>query len=363
MENNLEIINQREIELLDKTRKINLTNLFSEAGIDNLITAINDEVKDFDADVNTKEGRAKIISLAAKIAKCKTPVKNLATELKEDSKKLIDGVNYQWNRYEKAMDELRDKIRKPVDEIEEKIEKHKQESLSKIDKIQKLAFFGLTSSDIKQAIIEVQQIYSNFGFGEFAFKAENDKITAINYLNERLGIALKAEADALELKKLQEEKAERERKDRELQIAREAEEKAKREAEAKQLQIQKEKEEAEERAKKAEEKAKQDAIIAEENRLLAEKKAKEDAQKAINDAIEAERKRVAEEARLEQEKLEKREANKRHQAKIHNEIYVSLKKVLSIKFNVEIRHESDEALVEIIKAIAKNEIPHIQINY
>lgn len=415
MENQIEIINQRDVELLDKNRKINLQKLFTEDGINEIISAIESEIKDFKSDVLTKEGRAEIVSLAFKIAKCKAPIKNLASELKEDSRKLIDSVNLQLNRYESAIDKLRDKIRKPVDEIEEKIEKHKQESLVKIDKMQKLAFFGLTSNDIQQAIIEVRQIFDNFDFGEFTFKAENDKITAINHLRERLDIALKAEADALELKKLREEKEEREKKDREERIARQAEEKAKRDAEEEIKRANEEKRVAEEKAILSDRKAYlmelgliqdregnfifpeggllfvrseeiltkdfdnwleifnaakanlKDHIkkIAEEKKaalIEAEKKAKEDAEKAVAEAIEQEKKRVEEEKRKEAEALEKREANKRHRAKIHHSIHINLKAILTQRFDTETQ-DSDQAIDDIIEAIAKGEVPHVQINY
>lgn len=351
MENQIEIINQRDVELLDKNRKINLQKLFTEDGINEIISAIESEIKDFKSDVLTKEGRAEIVSLAFKIAKCKAPIKNLASELKEDSRKLIDSVNLQLNRYESAIDKLRDKIRKPVDEIEEKIEKHKQESLVKIDKMQKLAFFGLTSNDIQQAIIEVRQIFDNFDFGEFTFKAENDKITAINHLRERLDIALKAEADALELKKLREEKEEREKKDREERIAREAVQKAIKEAEQREQKIHQEKIDAENRAK-------EQAEIAEKNRILAEKKAKEEAEKAVAEAIERERNRVDAEKRKEAEALEKREANKKHRAKINNEALDKIIKIIS-----EFEGSPVDASKAIIEAIARGEVPHVQINY
>ena len=402
MKNEIEIINQRDVELLEKTRKINLQKLFTEEGMNEIISAIKAEVKDFKADIATKEGRAEIVSMAFKIAKCKAPIKNLASELKEDSRKLIEGVNSHLNRYEKEMDTLRDEIRKPVDEIEEKIEKHKQESLSKIDKMQKLAFSGLTANDIDQAMIEVRQIFVNFDFGEFTFKAENDKNTSINHLKERLEIALKAEADARELKKLKEEKEEREKKDREEQIAREAVEKARIEAEKREKKLEQEKIDAEEEALILKRKNEmfnigltQDIIadfdVANKIRFTAELiclstelvwqenllEIKKEIEKVVekrrlenekekkrieNEAIENERNRVESEKRKEAEALEKREANKKHRNKINHEIHVCLKKVLTSKFEVE-SQDSDQAIDDIIEAIARGEVPHVQINY
>jgi len=62
-ENQIEIIGNREVELLEKQRKVNLQKLFTPEGMDAIIGTIKKEVADFKADVSTKEGRAKIVSM------------------------------------------------------------------------------------------------------------------------------------------------------------------------------------------------------------------------------------------------------------------------------------------------------------
>ena len=66
MKNEIEIINQRDVELLEKTRKINLQKLFTEEGMNEIISAIKAEVKDFKADISTKEGVELLYKSAAK---------------------------------------------------------------------------------------------------------------------------------------------------------------------------------------------------------------------------------------------------------------------------------------------------------
>jgi len=199
MENQIEIINenQREIELLEKNRKINLQKLFTPEGMDLIIAEIQKEVADFTADIATKEGRAKIISMAAKIAKCKSPIKNLASELKEESKKLIDGVNSQWNRYEKAMDDLRDAVRKPVDEIEEreaKILKERQDRLNDLEYYKNANSCSIEIDDKIKFFEEIRkkvEELSVYDWGDFKFKAETLSQEVILILELKIADSLK----------------------------------------------------------------------------------------------------------------------------------------------------------------------------
>lgn len=394
LENQIEIINDREIELLEKNRKINLQKLFTPHGMDLIIAEIKKEVAEFSANITTKEGRAKIVSMAAKVARCKTPIKSLATELKDESKKLIDGVNAQWNRYESAMDELRDEIRKPVNDIEEREAaelKARQDRLAEILSY-KIISANVASTNYEGAITTVLKL-AEFNWGEFEFKAKTTVDEVVVFLKEAFLAAKKAEIDSAELAQLKKEKAEREQKDRDAEIAAEAARKAKFVAEmeaAKKAKAEKERVEAEQkklqdqkvaaeqakinaelRAQEAERLAKEQAKIAEQNRILAEKKAKEDAEKAAAEAVEKERLRAAEEKRIQNEEAAKREADIKHKAKINNEALEAIMSSIDGMFSEEAKKLSEEynqkivfAVAKIIvEAIAKNKIPNVQINY
>jgi colicin import membrane protein len=368
MENQIEIINenQRDVELLEKKIKINLQKLFTPEGMDLIIKKIENEVANFEANIATKEGRAKIISMAAKIAKCKSPIKNLASELKEESRKLIDGVNSQWNRYEKAMDDLRDAVRKPVDEIEEreaKILKEKQDRLCEIEEL-KLLGFNNTSKEFKTLLENLEQLY-NFDWQDFQFKVDAIYDQTKNLLQHKLDIALKYEAEQAELIQLKKEKAEREKKDEEERIAKEAEERAKKEAEESIKRAEQAKIDAENRARESERLAKEQAEKAELARIQAEKKAKEEAERLAIEAVEKERQRVAEIARKEAEENEKREANKRHRNKIEKKVLADIQLFVRMMTETEsIGTLSQNDLISlIVQAVASGEIPNLTINY
>lgn len=268
-ENQIEILGNREVELLEKNRKINIQKLFTQEGMDSMIAEIQKEAAGFTADITTKKGRDEIKSMAAKVARCKAPIKELAAELKEDSRRFIDGVNAQFNRYEKAMDDLRDEIRKPVNEIEEKEAaelKARQDRLAEIDRLSITRAFD-NVEDLKGLLKDLEVAF-DFEWGEFQFKAQTSYDEARKYLESEIEKGIKHEAEQAELKRLRQEAAEREQKDREAKIAAEAAEKAKREAE-----------EAAERERKAEEdrrlKAEEDAKRAEAAKKSAEERAKE----------------------------------------------------------------------------------------
>ena len=406
----------RDIDLLEKKRIVNLQKLFTPEGMDLMIAEIQKEVADFSADISTKKGRAEIISMAAKVAKCKSPIKNLASELKEESRRLIDGVNAQWNRYESAMDTLRDEIRKPVDEIEEREAAQLKACQDRLSQIESLKDCGSTpqawSSVIMNCeigITNVKDFLENFEWGQFKFKAETAANEVLEILNLRCAHAKEQKVKDDELDKLRKEAAERAQKDHEAAIAAEAAEKAKlaaemeaekkakaiREAaEAEQARVEAEKLKAEEekrlaeqakinaekRAQEAErlaaeqaaENEKQNRIrvaryefevaetkrLAEEGKIAAEKKAKEDAEKAAAEAVKKEQERVAEQKRLDDAAAEKLAADKEHCAKINQEAHLKIYDILLAG----IESEKDQASA-IIEAIAKGEVPHVQINY
>jgi hypothetical protein len=392
-QNQIEIIlqDQREIELLEKSHKINLQRLFTPEGMDVMIAEIQKEVADFSADISTKKGRAEIISMAAKVAKCKAPIKNLAAELKEESRRLIDGVNSQWNRYEAAMDALRDEIRKPVDEIEEAEAKILAERKERIERIKNHGMlYNSTLHDIKIAIQNVRKILDFDNWGEFQFAAEN----AAKEVLENLENLCKQKEEQIrkdaELEQLRAEAVERARKDHEAAIAAEAARKAKftaemeaakkakelcekaerekLEAEQARLKIEEEKKAAEQakinaelRAKEAERLAIEQAEKAELARVAAEKKAKEDAEKAVAEAVKKEQERVAEEKRLADLAAEKLAANKKHREKINCEAAAGFERILNALEEEGVEFETIDK--KIVAAIARSEVPHVQINY
>lgn len=158
---------------------------------------------------------------------------------------------------------------------------------------------------------------------------------------ERREAALR-EADAKAERERMQAQQESERKDREQQIAKEAEEKTKRDAE---LKIEAQRIAAEERLRKEKEESERRII---EERLRSEL------------AIEAERAKAAqiESDRIKKEKaaqdeIDSRAANRKHQAKIHNE---SMACFVMLGF-------SDAQAKLIVTSIATGGVNHVSINY
>jgi len=415
-ENQIEIIpaDQREIELLEKSREVSLQKLFTKEGMDVIIAEIEKEVGGFSADVSTKEGRAAIVSMAAKIAKCKKPIKDLSMEAKEESRKFIDGVQEQWNRYEAKINEFHAKVRKPVDEIEEKEAaelKARQDRLSEIERYKNPSYvhssviFNESPVAKCQKSLEVVRELSVFDWGDFSFKAETLANEVIAFLETSLISAKKQEADAAELAQLKKEKAERDQKDREDQIAKDAAENARKAEEERIKKIEEDKRVAQEKlvieerrtfltslgfsqqlfptsnfvftgkkscatvsysaflekdldtwemikanAKKSVE------IILQEN----EQFAKDEEKRIADEAVENERKRVEAKKKADDAAAERLAANKRHRNKIEKEVMDALTD-LTCNEGAHLIGESEAK--KIIYAIANGKIPHVQINY
>lgn len=411
MENEIQIISQNseesiKFEILNKKHEITLEKLFTEEGMNKFLTAIENDAKSFVADVTTKDGQKEIKSLAYKVSQFKAPIEEVADKLKENSKQYIKGVNERVNVAKTRIDALRDFIRKPVDDIEEAEEKFKKERNERIFLIEGLKNELLGSLDLdlkiegtKKDILRLDELL-DFDWQIFSFKAETAGKEVLEILTTRLKNYEDQKAKDAELEQLRKEKEERDRKDREAEIARAATEKAKKDAEELAAKIAHEAEEkaeqertaaaererkieeekrlaeqakinAENRAKEAERLAKEQAAQAEERRIAAEKKAKEDAEKAAQAAIEAERERIRQEAELVRRETEKREANKKHRAKINGEAANAIHQMIGATFESMSATPLDDNVLQaisevshgIVEAIAKGEVPHITINY
>lgn len=300
--------------------------------------------------------------------------------------------NSQWNRYEKAMDDLRDAVRKPVDEIEEreaKILKERQDQLGLLEHLKNYipdSGFMKMSESYTNALKRADELM-NFDWQDFQFKADATFDQVKSILQSRLDASLKYEAEQAELIQLKKEKAEREKKD--------AEEKKERDEiliEKRKIEIQNiisqdlfsylsyERKieivslnfllEPDENIWQEELKLiaiERDEII--KKREIAQKEAEEEAEKkakkAIEDAIEEERQRVAENARKEAEENEKREANKRHRNKIEKKVLADIQLFVRMMTETEsIGILSQNDLISlIVKAVASGEIPNLKINY
>lgn len=351
---------------------LNAAVVFAPGGVDAILEKIRAEVASIKTDISTATGRDQIRSLAFKIARSKTALDEMGKDLVANLKKQTGSIDAERRRIRDELDALRDRVRQPLTDYENaekaRIEAHE----AALAAIVESGGYGQTETAAEiQARLEFLLSYPACDWQEFAARAADTIQAEISRTRGLLAGAEMREAERAELERLRREQAEREQRERDERIAAAAAERARIEAEAKAMQeaeeaaaraeaerarIEQEKVAAEARAKDAIARAEK----AERDRIAAEKKAEADkkagAEKAARDrvaAVEAERKRVADNKARADAEAAKREDNKKHRAKVENEILAAL-----CKAGLD---EVDAALA--IAAIAQGKVPHTKINY
>lgn len=349
--NELELINQKSLDVVA---------IFTKQGeLDETLKKIESSVLSIVPDTSTAKGRKEIASLAYKVAQSKTLLDGLGKDLVADWKNRSKLVDESRKYARDFLDTLKDKVREPLTEWEKaEAEREAKEQAEK-----------QYQADWDLAIVD------NLMF---------DRLKELERKEAELA-KLKAETEAKERARLEEEakkKAEAERIEREARIAQDAKEKAEHEAQAKinrerieaAERIAIEKRDAEQRAIAAEQKRIADiaaekeratrAMIEAEQKRLADIQAEKDKAEAEKRAMieaqakkdrEAEESRLKERARIAAEKAveEARQKNLNHRKKINNEAAQSL---IEVGFG-------KEAAKNIIVAIASGKVSHITINY
>jgi hypothetical protein len=263
-------------------------------------------------------------------------------------------------------------VRKPLTDWEnvekERVAAH-EAALAEVESLVQVAKSS-SSSGIDSLILSVKA-FQERDWQEFSTRAAGVVAVTLASLKTSFNEAQRMEAEHAETERLRAEAQERAIKEREeaaAKAATEAAEKRAREAaaaveraaEAERTRLENERAEAEARVKQAEARAKQEAEYAEQKRVAAEKEAKRQLDLAVEKAerdrvaaIEAERRRIAAEAYLERVAAEKREANKRHRAKIGREIEKALVKAGLTPIDAGV----------VLAALTDGLIPHVSINY
>ena len=277
-----------------------------------LVERIKSEVRNELAtlDVSRPKDKARIISLAAKVASAKVSLDDAGKALGEEARKQIDAINAdrKWMRDE--LDPFKIEVRKPVTDLEN-AEKERVAALeAALASIPESADYGRNEcpAEIRERLVYLSGLYSTRDWNEFSKRAEQTISAEIAHMGDLLAAAEKREADALELIRLRAEAAERAIKEREEAAALAAKQAAERKAEE-QARLAREATEAEQR------RIENERIQAEARAKQAEAEKIEAEQRAARELQEAEerRKREAEqaEARAKQAEAEKIEAEQR----------------------------------------------------
>lgn len=294
---------------------------------------------DYEDPKGNKEARSHIY----KLRQTKSAVENARKAEKQASLEYGRRVDAKAKEVIGEIEEMIDVHAAPIREIEER-EKQRVTALS-----ERVDWFSdmvpdeqATASDLAERLALVKSTPVDESFEEMESLAARAKLDAIAKLEALHTAAAKREADAAELERHRREAAEREAKERDEAIRREAAEQAQRAAEAK----------AEAERKAAAEQAERERQ-AQKHRELQLKLEKEQAERR---AVEAERRakeELAAKQRAEEEAKRKREENQRHRTKIDNQAIKALE-------NCGLSNEQAQAVVTLIAA---GSVPNISINY
>ena len=360
-------------DLIALEQNVIVSAFAKRGGTDELFEHIAQQVRSHVPDVTTRKGREEIGSLAMKVSKSKTLIEKCGKELVAEQKAQIKLIDDDRISIVKKFDALRDEILAPRDAWEQAEKDRVAKHQDVIESIKSYAAISseATSSDIREVASIVENTNIDSSLEEFEQEAKIAKFETLEKLRITLVAREKYEAEQAELERLRKEEQDRLQRERDERIAKEAADKARIEAEAKALaEKQRFEREQKEQAELAEHQKREAAER--EARLIAEKEAavlREEAlkRKAIDDAkqaeinkqqaIEAERQRIEREQaakeEAERQAEEARLANVEHMRSINNEILNKL---------CEIGLDEDQAKA-VIKAIAKNEVPHTTIKY
>ena len=364
--------------------------IFTPAGVDDILDRITKEARSHLLDISTPEGRKHIASLAYKIAKSKTYLDDMGKDLVAEQKKQIALVDAERKRIRDTLDTLKEEVRAPLTEWENGEEvrvKAHESALTGFDAAATFATPHPPSAEVQQRIDALASLFAR-DWQEFAKRAELARDAAMKKLGDIFAASQKYEAEQAELARLRQEEADRKQREHEErlkaaaaeQARKEAQEKARKDAEAEaarvkaeqektekeRLRIQREKDEAEAKAKKAEEELLAAIAKAEADRAAAEQKAEQErkdaeakAKRDAEAAVQAERDRAEAAKKAEAEAAAKREADKKHRAKVNNE---ALNGIVT-HCNSEALDITPEIAKAVIEAIAKGQVPHVKISY
>jgi len=342
---------------------VNAVEIFNGEGLDDLLSRITEEAKSLIPDLSTDKSRKEIASMAYKVSKSKTHLDELGKDLGSKWRDSIKAVDVERKKVRDTLDALRDEVRKPLTDWEnkdkERIENHKASIQWFVDAGESaINFIQFELKTLTARLAEVDGVEISEKWDEFASDAAIAKDRAATLIKEAIVKREAYDKEQAELEKLRAEAAEREQKDREEKLRLEGEERARLEAE-------KEKERETIAALEREasiERERQAAIQAKEEAEKRAKQVEENAKIEVEKAAQAERDRIDQERINEELAAKKREADKKHKAKINNAAAKAMRDSLLAYDSGERSLTLGQAKL-IVTAIAQGKVPHTKISY
>lgn len=355
------------IPVKDKTP----AELFTDGGLDGLLHLVEQEATAIVADISTAKGRKAVASAAMKVAKTKTYLDGIGKDYVGEIKAKTKVIDAERKKARDFLDDLKARVRAPLTEWEQ-AEKDRIAALE-----ERLSVFEVvlpevcTSAEVRRVMDTIEAVAIDETWEDLKEKADILKGAALYKLGKLCADLVSKEKAAA---KVAAEKAAAERKareEREARIAAEAAAEATRAAEVEAARVaaesqrkeqearaQAERERVErEEAKAREEQRQREEIAAREQQIKdaqeATRQAEARAKQQAEDAARQERDRIAAEQKAEQDAIAKRESNRAHRAKIHNDALASL---------VFAGLTEDQGKI-VVRAIATGNIQHCSIQY
>lgn len=344
---------------------IDAVSLYTESGITGLISKVKEVALSEVRDVSTPSGRASIKSLAAKVARSKTLIDDAGESLIEDARKKVTSVNALRKLWRDEMDGLKAAVRAPVTEWENaetsRMAAH-EAALIEIEQLGRNALDMWMNLDSAAMEANIQKIRGdNRDFEEFAPRRQIIAQQAISNLVMAIAKNKQHHKDQADLKRLQDEESTRKKKESDDRIAADAAAEATRKANERAARDIADANREARQAQEREGQALADLIDADIRAEKAAAQAEKDRKDAAELATRKERERIDREQKEAAEESAKREADKKHHAKINNEAVEAIKNAIaatdSVGDNVSVYAKA------VVTAIAKGEVPNVKIFY
>ncbi|MEE5060494.1 hypothetical protein V2J93_17025 [Pseudomonas alliivorans] len=213
----------------------------ADKGLEPWLEKIRVKIDEFLAvvpDLKTAKGRKEIASMAYEVARTKTAIENKGKELSAEQKKVPGRIDAERKRVWDILETWQKEVRKPLDDWQANEDRRVDGHNGAILYLKDKAVFAETptAAIVAQAIADLELVEINDSWEEFLAEAAQAKDRSLATLRTLLADRTKHEAELAEIARFNAEKAEREQKERDAEIARKAVEQARIEAEQKALQ-------------------------------------------------------------------------------------------------------------------------------
>ncbi|MCS4063668.1 hypothetical protein [Pseudomonas putida] len=371
---------EQKLIAIEEISEANAPAIYVAGGLQQFIDLVKGEVDGEVPDLETRKGRERIASLAAKVSKSKTAVEKPGRDYLRRLKEMPKVVEAELRDFVTKMDALRDETRRPLTEWEAAEDARIDCHNDAINRMKDLAveLGALDAEQLQARIIELSAFQLGEAWEEFEAEAARTKETSLKAAQAALAVRQKYDAEQADLARLRREAEERAEQDRirlaqesaveaerqrvaqEQQAAREAAARREqelldqaaaqeREAENQRLQLKLQAEQAE----RAREQAEADRIATEQRMEQERQAAARREEEAAEQAREDERRRADAAAAEILRQQEARERDQAHKAKVMGEAKTAL-----MSLNI-----TEELARAIVLKIARREVPNITINF